>query len=135
MKAHDNQQDKLAKKILESVPLESPSKEFTSNILEQLNLEPGITKISYTPLIPKPILIVGVASVLLTVVFLYFNIEFKSSWFDKIPVNNIGFSNSLNFIPSMESSTVFIYASLLFFIIFLIQITVIKNYHNRSLSV
>ena len=93
---HKQQEDELARKLMRSLPLESPSKEFSANILKQLSAEPE-AKLSYTPLISTPVLVTGVGSILLTVVVLYFNLDLSGGWFDKIHINNVDISNSLNF--------------------------------------
>ena len=133
MEIHKNEQqlDVFAKKYLKELPLESPSKDFTKNILDVISKEEVvITK--YAPLISWKSWVLVAASILA-----FFFIPFKeseSTLFDQFQID-FSFGYLLDKIPAIEGiavSSVTFYAVIFFGFMISIQTFFLKNYFSKK---
>lgn len=134
MKDPKQLEDKLARKIMQIAPIEEPSKDFAHKIIRQLHSESNISHVVSRPLIPTPILTIGVGFIILTTIVAYFKLNTTSGWFENNLVDKLNFSIFHDVFPTIGGSTILIYAIVLFLIVFLIQVNFLKEYHNRSFS-
>ncbi|AXT19443.1 hypothetical protein D7030_12440 [Flavobacteriaceae bacterium AU392] len=128
--------DKLAEKIMKSSFLEQPSMDFTEHLMTKI--EASTSKVTaYKPLISKhiwftiAILIIGIIS------YSLLGTELKTSeWLNAIDFsilsNNKVTETVSNF--SFSISNILMYAIVFFGLAFFIQITVLKNYHQKRLN-
>ncbi|MFY0629166.1 MAG: hypothetical protein JXR05_02225 [Flavobacteriaceae bacterium] len=129
--------DAFLKKQIQEIPLDSPSKDFTSNLMGVLEKETSI-KAQYVPLISKKVWIVMATLIAASLVALFI-IPFQQqegSLLDKVPVDfsfldKISFSGLFDGL-SVSSST--FYAMLLFSIMVGVQIFYIKGYFSKRAS-
>ena len=126
--------DAFLKKQIQEMPLESPSKNFTSNIMDILNDEQVSVKIQYKPLISKKIWL-AVAAVIVAVMFIPFQKQ-EGGLLEKVTIDfsfleKVSFSGLLD---GVNVSTTAFYGLLFFAVMILIQITYLKQYVNRKLA-
>lgn len=130
-KETDKQLDKFTGKILKDFPRETPSFDFTTKVMDKVDVLSSAQVIEYKPLISKKIWAVVALSVI--GVFCYFvfgDVQFE---------NPALLSKALNFMPNFDSlalpdykvSNVFLYAfiGLAFFIS--IQTFLLKNHFDK----
>lgn len=126
--------DAFFKKQFQDIPLESPSKDFTSNIMDMIQQEEVSTTAAYKPLISKKVWIL-VAAAFTAVFFIPFQKTEGSLLsevsFDLSFLQNISFSNVFDGIS--VSSTVF-YGFLFFGIMLLIQVLFLKDHFNKRIT-
>lgn len=119
-------------KIMDEAILESPSSNFTDNIMSQIT-EPVLNDITeYKPLIPKSVLIflciglVGMTWYLAT----GYSMD-NQEWFGNGQIDSF-FERILDWPQMHSSSKTTVYAVLLFGLLFLIQIPWLKRYFDNS---
>jgi len=131
---HIDEIDAFAKKYVKEILTETPSIDFTSNLMKSITqLESVKSKIVYKPLISKKGWFVVFAAVI-AVIF----IPFKSSekgWFT-LPEMNLSFLEKLNFSGMTQnvtvSNTTFIIA-LIFGLLLSVQIIYLKGFFEKRL--
>lgn len=128
MKEEDKNIENLIEKMMAENTLQSPSTDFTSNLMSQI-LVAEKTKIKpYKPLISiSTWIFIGVAFVLLVIYNIYFagaenNLEIKKSYTDKISA----------IVSGIHISKTLLYALLIVPFMVLIQIGVLKNYFDKK---
>lgn len=128
----NTQIDAFLKKQIQEMPLESPSKDFTSNLMSVLEEETSRST-QYVPLISKKIWI-GIAALIAAIFFIPFR-EQKGSLLDKVPLD-LSFLDSIK-MPTLEGftiSSVALYAIFFFTLMIFAQIFYIKGYFNKRES-
>jgi hypothetical protein len=134
MKQHTEQHlDKLAKKVIKSSAIESPSLDFTADVMKQVEQVSENETLTYKPLISKYgwlciiAILVGVS-----VYMIVGNID-NPSW-----LGTIDFDIVNNKIPALFSglkiSKTFLYAIGFFGLVFFIQIPLMKHVINKRLE-
>jgi hypothetical protein len=127
MKESDKNIEKFIDKIMAESTLESPSIDFTSNVMSQILVAERSKIQHYKPLISTPIWIVILGSLLSLILYTAFGNE---------PYNSeIGYSyivNISNIFSEMHFSKNTIYAVLIVPLMILVQITVLKNYYDKK---
>lgn len=136
MKEHTEQQlDKLAKKAMQSSLLESPSLDFTANIMAKVE-DLAISHITvYKPLISKKswliisILLIGSLS------YGIFGSGFEGlGWFDNIDYSIISNNKVTEAISGITLSKTLIYAIGLCGLLFFVQIPMMKYFLDKRLE-
>lgn len=128
----NTQIDAFLKKQIQEMPLESPSKDFTSNLMSVLEEETSQST-QYVPLISKKIWI-GIAALIVAIFFIPFQ-EQEGSLMDKVPLD-LSFLDSIK-MPTLEGftiSSVALYAIFFFTLMIFAQIFYIKGYFNKRES-
>ncbi|MFD2566185.1 hypothetical protein [Pseudotenacibaculum haliotis] len=128
----NTQIDAFLKKQIQEMPLESPSKDFTSNLMSVLEEETSQST-QYVPLISKKIWI-GIAALIAAIFFIPFQ-EQEGSLMDKVPLD-LSFLDSIK-MPTLEGftiSSVALYAIFFFTLMIFAQIFYIKGYFNKRES-
>ncbi|MEY8848903.1 hypothetical protein AB9K26_08805 [Psychroserpens sp. XS_ASV72] len=128
----DKYLDELSRKVAGKKAIESPSMDFTNNVMSQIKVYSHSKYTTYKPLISKSmwflILLVSMASF----VYVYFNNTIsESSWLE-----NLGFTFDMNFklsnwIPNLEMSQTTFNVIVLFAIMFCIQLPILKHQLNK----
>jgi hypothetical protein len=124
-------------KVLKDTKLESPSFDFTDAVMSQVEAIQYSKATRYKPLISKPVWVVISIGFLSFVAYLLFQKNTKSSseWFTNIDFSLI-FDNALTkLFSNLQFSNIFVYAMLLFAIMLCVQISWLKNYFDKRLSV
>lgn len=136
MKEHTEQHlDKLAKKVMQSSSLESPSLDFTANIMAKVETSAINHTTVYTPLISKrawlviSILVIGSLSYAL-----FGNDLERLGWFSTIDFSIISKNKITEAISRITFSKTLMYAVVFFGIVFFIQIPMMKYYVEKHLK-
>ncbi|TBV27549.1 hypothetical protein DMZ43_00375 [Meridianimaribacter sp. CL38] len=138
MKENENKYvEAFTDKVLKDTKLESPSFDFTDAVMSQVEAIQYSKATRYKPLISKPVWVVISIGFLSFVAYLLFQKNTKSSseWFTNIDFSLI-FDNALaKLFSNLQFSNIFVYAMLLFAIMLCVQISWLKNYFDKRLSV
>jgi uncharacterized membrane protein len=128
MKESDKNLENLIDKMMADHTLESPSADFTSNIMSQvLILEKAKNKI-YKPLISKSAWVFIAISIIAVVVYSTFfggteyNLKFETPYAEKIAGMFLG----------IHISKTILYAVLIVTLMILVQVGVLKNYFDKK---
>lgn len=128
------QLDAFLKKQLQEIPLESPSQNFTSNIMDVIQQEQSAV-IKYKPLISKKIWFVVAAAIVAVFFFIPFEkkeggllekVSFDFSFLDQVNISGL--------FSGLSVSTTTFYALLFFAIMILIQVVYLKGYFARRIA-
>lgn len=136
MKEHTEQHlDKLAKKVMQNSSLESPSLEFTANIMARVEA-PLISHITeYKPLISKKIWAVISVLVIGGLSYSIFGSGLEGIyWFDKVDLSIISNNKVTQAISGIKISKTLMYAVGLCGLVFFIQIPMMKHYLDKRLD-
>ena len=132
MKEHTEQHlDKLAKKVMQSSLLESPSLDFTANIMAKVENSAISNVTVYKPLISKrawlliSILVIGSLSYVI-----FGNVE-GVSWVDKVDLSIITNNKIAETISGITFSKTLLYAIGLCGVLFFVQIPMMKHYLDK----
>jgi len=131
----DNYLDDLAKKVIKDTAIETPSFNFTDAVMSKVSKLSVNKSTIYKPLISKTTW-VFVSIVFLAVIFytLSFGTQTESSsWLSKIDFSVLSTKEVL--LPSFKISKTFMYAFVLFGIMFCIQIPFLKHHFNKQYEV
>ncbi len=132
----DDHLDKLAKKVMYETSLESPSLNFTANIMAQVNAVKISDVTVYKPLISKNVwLLFAVVIASVCAYFVFGNSLEGMGWFEAIDFSflpNIEISNPLS---SFTVSKTFMYSIVFFAIMLFIQIPILKRRFDDELAV
>ena len=132
--------DAFLKKYVQEIPLETPSKDFTKNLMQQITIEETSNVTKYVPLISKKVwgVIASIIAIFSTIaIFVPFQKE-EASLLDKIPEIPVDFSFLTNIsfsglYEALSISNTTLYTMLLFSILFFIQAFYLKGYFNKKL--
>lgn len=125
--------EKLVDKMIKDSPVESPSFDFTANVMSKVFKTKTNEAYLYKPLISRSVFFLVFGSVILLFIYVFINGESSTdSWVNylnfSMVYNNLSFS-FLNF--SKETTYIFFTATLMF----LIQISFLKKYFdNKKIS-
>lgn len=132
----DKSIEALASKMMNETTLESPSLDFTANIMAQVEALSQKKDIVYKPLISKWFWVaffVGIA--LLFGFFFSGNNPETTSWFDVVDYS-ILFNNIVTeTLSNIRVSKTMLYSIVLFGVMLFIQIPILKNYFDKRLEV
>jgi len=127
MKENENNElEKLADKAMKSLPLETPSFDFTSRVMAQVAMAPEKTIPAYKPLLPKTFWIVLITIIIGLFGYAYFtdgseqqifNIDFDMAYANKLQ----------NMANQLDSSKTTMYAAVALLLAMLVQIPLIRN--------
>lgn len=135
MQDHTEQHlDKLAKKVMQSSTLESPSLDFTANIMAKVKAS-GISHVTvYKPLISKRTWIIVAVLILGGLSYgIFGNIE-GLGWVDKVDLSIISNNKVTDAISGFTMSKTLMYAIGVCGLVFFIQIPMMKYFMNKRLE-
>lgn len=126
--------DAFLRKQLQEISLESPSKKFTSNIMDVIEKEEVSVITKYKPLISKKVWFAA-AAVIVAILFIPFkkqeggmleNISIDFSFLEKISISGL--------LDGFDTSHAAIYGAILFAVMISIQVVYLKGYFSRRIS-
>lgn len=119
-------------KIMDETILESPSSDFTANIMSQI-AEPAVNDVTqYKPLIPKSFFVFLCIGLVGMTWYLAADYTLDNrAWFGNRQIDSF-FERILDWPQMLSSSKTTVYAVLLFGLLFLIQIPWLKRYFDNS---
>lgn len=131
----DKHIEKLVDKAMKHSLLESPSKDFTANVMSQVSAISETSVTAYKPLISKKIWFVVLVVLAASVIFILMgNIE-SAGWFNSINFNLLSDYKINNIFSNLRVSKTVVYSVVLFSIMISIQVLVLKNYFDKRLEV
>jgi hypothetical protein len=136
MQDHTEQHlDKLAKKVMQSAPLEKPSLDFTANIMAKVDAIVTNNITVYKPLISKRTWLVIAILVVGSLSYGVFGSGLEGlSWFDKVDLSIFSNNKITDAISGVKFSKTLIYAVGLCGLVFFIQIPMMKHYLDKRLE-
>jgi len=135
MQDHTEQHlDKLAKKVMQSTALESPSLDFTANIMAKVEGIATSSVTKYKPLISKRTWFVIAILVVASLAYGLFGGLEGLGWFDKIDLSVISNNKISDAISGITFSKTLMYAIGLCGLVFFIQIPMMKYYLDKRLE-
>jgi len=133
MNANENKEmDNLIKKVIEKAPLESPSFDFTAQIMAQLEHAQQSEATAYKPLISKTAWLVIFGTI--AAIILYVIKDMTPQVATSFRVIDFGFPASnkvLNTFSQLTFSNTVLYAFLSLSVMLLIQVSVLTSYFNK----
>lgn len=128
----DKHLDKLSRKVIGKSVIESPSFDFTTTVMSQIEALNVSSVTTYKPLISKRIwtlILLGVIAVFGYVIF--GNSSTNIKWLNDLNLPSV----SLNPFPDFSPSQTMVYAVLLFAIMLCVQISFLKRYLDKRVEV
>ncbi len=135
MEENKNKQlDAFLKKQIQDIPLESPSKDFTSNIMDVLQEKESVVTTIYKPLISKKVWIF-VAAAIAAIFFIPFQdseegllskVSFDFSFLEKLNLSGI--------LDGVNVSSTSLYVAFFFTTMIFIQVVFLKNHFNKRIE-
>lgn len=136
----DKHLDKLIGKVMEDMPLESPSIDFTANILSKVKALPQSEATVYKPLISKNVWF-GIGTLVLGLsIYLTFGATIESSsWlsflnFEKIPSVTLPSLKFPTLLSGVKISKTFMYSIVIFAVFLFVQIPLLKKQFDKQLE-
>lgn len=130
----DKQLENLVKKAMKQSALETPSFDFTSNLMSKVENMKQSTATIYQPLISKHMwfwIFTGFVAFIAYVIFI--TKPEASAWFSTFDILDI--EKISNVFSRIQLSRIVIYATVFFIVMLLIQIPLLKNYFDKRLVV
>jgi hypothetical protein len=136
MQDHTEQHlDKLAKKVMQSAPLEKPSLDFTANIMAKVDAIATNNVTVYKPLISKRAWLVIAILVVGSLSYGVFGSGLEGlSWFDNVDLSIFSNNKITDAISGVKFSQTLVYAVGLCGLVFFIQIPMMKHYLDKRLE-
>ena len=135
MEENKNKQlDAFLKKQIQELPLETPSKSFTANIMSALQTESAFSHIQYKPLISKKIWL-AVAAVIVAVLLIPFQKQ-EGGLLEKVSID-FSFLDKISFsglLDGLTVSTTAFYGLLFFAIMIFVQVVYLRGYVDRKMT-
>tara|TARA_R110001583_G_scaffold58714_4_gene174825 strand:+ start:1182 stop:1589 length:408 start_codon:yes stop_codon:yes gene_type:complete len=132
----DKKIEEFSKFIIKEAGTEVPSNDFVNNVINTIGFEISKSTVTiYKPLINKQTwLLIGVVLIGLGI-YVFASIAESSIMLQTIDVSFLNRFNSINIFEKMKLPTVFVFSSVLFSILVLVQLTVIKKFLNSENSI
>lgn len=133
----DKREDKKLEDFVDSMmteaPMDSPSFDFTQNVLKKLEVETPREVFQYKPILSKTAMYAVCASfvALLLFVWLKFGLDSGQGWFKNLHVET-WFQANWDWIGQYNSSKVMVYAFLFLGLMFFVQVPWLKKQLNRT---
>ncbi|WP_433834652.1 hypothetical protein [Flavobacterium anhuiense] len=131
MKESDKNIEQLIDKMMAEEKLQSPSIDFTSKIMANVQILEEKKRIAYKPLISKPVwIVIGMAAAILVIYVSLFSVPESNIEIDKIGKL---YSNKVStaFSGIHFSKNIF-YAILIVPVMILVQVGLLKNYFDKK---
>lgn len=132
----DKNIDRLVDKMMKDASVESPSFNFTNNIMLQVEALQKSEVTTYKPLISKRIWVFVLISFTILIGYFIFGAKLEgSSWFSAIDFSVLSNNRLSEALSSFAISKTVLYAVMLFGIMMCIQIPLLKNYFDKRFEV
>ena len=136
-KEHEKKLEAFVDKVMEEMPLESPSIDFTQKLMARIETESVKSVAASGPLIPKSILLfaASVFSAMLLYVLFFYGIDSGEGWFQDLQMES-HFEKVWMWFDTYTSSKIILYAMLAFGFLFMVQVPLLKRYmdHHGTLG-
>jgi len=128
--------EEIVSKVMNETTLDSPSLDFTANIMTQVKTLSQKKGIVYKPLISKWFWIAFFMGIALLFVFFFSSSNPEStSWFDAIDFSMISNNIVSDALSNFQVPKKVLYSVVLFGVMLFIQLPILKNYLDKRLEV
>ena len=136
MKEKENKHiDKLVEDVMKHSALETPSFNFTTNVMQQIIADSKSTATLYKPLISRTGWMILFLSVLAVISYILLSGDTQSNgWFDIVDFSALSNFKLPNLFSGIQVSHTTLYALLFFGIMVCVQIPLLKNYFDKRLN-
>ena len=132
----DKHIEKLVDKTMKKASLESPSFDFTSTVMAQVNALEQSTVTTYKPLISKPMWFVIFAVALAIVGYIILGTSAnQSGWINFVDLSVLTDNKISNIFTGFKVSNLVTYAIVLFGIMLFIQVPILKRNFDSRIAV
>ncbi len=132
-KHEEKKLEEFVDRLMADAPLESPSVDFTKNLMLRIEAQSQKEAFQYKPIMSRSVL-VGLFlafSVLMVYVISQYGLGDGTGWFDKITWEP-NFKPFWGWLENYTSSKVLVYAVLLFGFLFFVQVPWLKKHMDRT---
>jgi hypothetical protein len=124
--------ENLVDKMMKSSTLESPSVDFTSQILSKIETLQQSKTTVYQPLISKKIWVLIISGCIALVVYAFFSTSSESSsWLSTVDYSKLPTFNISERLSTITFSKTMMYALVLLSLMVFVQIPLLKNYYDK----
>jgi hypothetical protein len=124
--------ENLVDKMMKSSTLESPSVDFTSQILSKIETLQQSKTTVYQPLISKKIWVLIISGCIALVVYAFFSTSSESSsWLSTVDYSKLPTFNISERLATITFSKTMMYALVLLSLMVFVQIPLLKNYYDK----
>lgn len=132
----DKHLEDLTRKVMKTPELESPSFNFKSVVMSEIEGVELSSTIKYVPLISKRLwVLIGVTLLAVILYLIFSDTTITAGWLSKIGVERFFNFEISNPLADLNISTTLIYAIGLFGFMLAVQIPLLKRYFDQRLSV
>jgi len=131
----DKHLDKLIDRVMDEMPLESPSMDFTANILSKVNTLSKSEVTVYKPLIS--IYLIFIIGMLLFGSLAYVVFRFpleETGWFSSLELGQLPIFKIPEVFSSITISKTFMYSIVIFAVLLFVQIPLLKKQFDKQLE-
>jgi len=132
----ENLLDELSKKVITASNLETPSLDFTANIMSNINVVVKQSESTiYKPLISKKAwFIIAVIFIVVCACVLLGNTSESIGWFTDVDFSFVSSFNMANVLPEISFSKTVLYAIVVLTFMLFIQIPLLKKYFDNQIN-
>lgn len=131
----DQHIEDMVDRIMKEVSLDTPSLNFTSNVMMKVDTLMKPVTIVYKPLISKRSWVFVMVAIVGLICYFMLTPSVKSSgWFSNIDFSVVSNNILTNTISSLKLSRTAFYAIIMLSVMLIIQIPILKNYFNSRLE-
>lgn len=131
----DKHLDKLIDRVMGEMPLESPSMDFTANILSKINVLQKSEVTVYKPLISNNVWFFIGALMLGLLVYVVFKFPLEETgWFSSLEVGQLPTFKMPEVFSSITISKTFMYSIVIFAVLLFVQIPLLKKQFDKQLE-
>ncbi|MFD2823245.1 hypothetical protein ACFS5M_06165 [Lacinutrix iliipiscaria] len=137
MKAHEDKAiERLVRKVMQDTELKSPSEDFTSQIMSQIEAIESNTITTYKPLISKRVWsVIGFAILAISVYLFIITPSNETSWFSHVNFESLTNNSIIHTVSSFKMSKTLMYALVFLSIMICVQIPLLKNHFDKRFEV
>lgn len=130
----DKRLNDLIDKIMEETSLDTPSIDFTSNIMTKVELIANTNVTTYRPLISKQVWFGVLILIIGAMVYPLFYSTTETSWLTNMDFNKFSYHIIVSRLSNLAFSKIMIYSVVIFALMFAVQSSLLKVYFNKRLS-
>ena len=128
----DKHIEHLVEKVMKKSTLETPSLDFTSNIMAQLETSKQSIVTTYKPLITKRVWVfISIMFISFLAYIVFVNKPETSDWFNSFNFNKLNFDKISEVFSQIKAPKTAAYIIGVFALMLLVQLTFLKNYFDK----
>lgn len=125
----------MTDRLFKETTLESPSMDFTAHVMSQVDVIAESDVTIYKPLISKRVWIVIIMAIIGLFSYVIFGNTAESEFLNSLDLTVVSDTKLANILSGFSFSKTILYAAAMFALMFAIQVTMLKGYFDRRLSI